>query len=146
MTDHVWSVLCSKSITDAATNQISLIETIEKITAHMPIPPEGEGVTASLPMHLVSLWIRSELDTPEEGISRIMIEGPGGYLSAAQEVAINLKDNFRVRNLIQMDGIPIRGPGVYNFLIQLRDEADLEAGWVTCAKIPLEVEFNEPTQ
>ena len=41
MIEHAWSVLCTRSVTDRESNNISLFEVIEQISTVGPAPPPG---------------------------------------------------------------------------------------------------------
>lgn len=74
---HVWSIVCSNSVIDVRTNNISLFNTLERIVfslkdedierlqsqfdGNLPVPISAEFVT---------MWVRSEFQTPEIEIGR----------------------------------------------------------------------------
>src|SRR5262245_60174861 len=77
MAKHVWSVLCYKGVVDQFTNQVSLLDVTETVVVKLlePVPQATDAETndVRLPMnlHLVTLWIRSNLAVPEECDTRV---------------------------------------------------------------------------
>ncbi|MFB6212469.1 MAG: hypothetical protein ABEI53_01470, partial [Candidatus Magasanikbacteria bacterium] len=64
--NHIWSVLCNKTLVDQDTNNISLIDVVEKIDLAGPLE-EIEEVTEGnkkaeigVDFQLVSFWFRAD--------------------------------------------------------------------------------------
>ena len=78
---HVWSILCSKGIIDKASNNISLIETLEEIHVPAEIIGGREGgleVIPAIPLNWVTLWTRSDPTKAEKNWTRNTIVSPSG--------------------------------------------------------------------
>ncbi len=136
---HIWSVLCQLTVVDARRNTVSLIETIERLTfSAMEIAPgEDRTLVFPLPIELASLWIRSDLDMPEENIIRVQIAAPSGeILNIEQEFTVDLNEFQRYRALFTFNFLPYVGNGFYHFVVQWLDD---DEEWQDAASIPLEV-------
>lgn len=138
MIDHVWSVLCARSVTDNRTNTVSLFNVLEQIQI-----ASVQGVLAPglLPaaIELVSLWTRSEPGQPARGSGRIEVVLPDGSVAVEQAFDVDLSGFERLRTQAALSAIPIVGPGRYVFRIskQLQGEED----WVEVARIPLQIDI-----
>jgi hypothetical protein len=140
---HVWSVFCSRPIVDAESNQLSLIETIEAVTVFLP---PGRNVDAmdnpssavEFRSHLVSLWERSDWAAPEIGQMRIRLFDPSGAETAPTQdpIAVDLSAKNRMRTIIGIAALPLRGVGRYEFRIEASEE---DGRWTVAARIPFEL-------
>lgn len=140
MIDHVWTVLCSKSIIDKDSNSISLLEVIEQITGR---GVKGEAVVP-IPMELVSLWARTDPEKPARGRARVCLIEPDGSERDPFEIDIDLMTYQRSRTRFQMSGLPIRLAGRYYFRIEIHTQG--EEGWGEVSRIPLEVVLQGSSQ
>ena len=139
MITHVWSVLCSRSVIDTESNNITLVEILEQITLQGLPPTQGdrEGV---VPIHveLVTLWSRTRIDQPGQSRARTTFIRPSGPLTeSVQEYPIDLREHRRLRQRTRLAGLTIREPGFHAFRVEYLDLARNE--WSTVAEIPLEV-------
>jgi len=139
MARHTWSVLCSRSVLDAETNNMTLVEVIEQINIVIPPSPppaEGRGL-APMSLELVSLWMRDNLDVPERAQSRIRILLPNGTEAASMSNDVDLSTFARARLRGRMQGVPIENNvgGTYEFVVE-KKEGD---SWRQVASVPLQV-------
>lgn len=137
MIEHIWSILCSRSVTDRDTNNIILLDVLEQITAVVPIRSATEDAGLLSPNELVSLWSRSVSDRPERGRGRIRLLAPDGSELGRHEFDIDLTQRERLRTQTRSAGLPIRGSGRYDFIVDLQEQAD--ADWREVCKVPLKV-------
>ena len=77
MINHVWTVLCHRTLIDQKSNNVSMIDAIEQINIK---GREGPTV-AQISMELVSLWIRSDPNTGTRGQYRISFIEPNNATS-----------------------------------------------------------------
>ena len=144
MIDHVWTVLCSRSVIDRETNNMSLFEVIEQLTLGDASPPaersaEDEGL-APIQLELVTLWTRHRDDESESGRARIRFYRPSGWFDPlTREYNIDLTVHRRVRNRSKLAGLAIREPGRHHFETSVWDEAGDD--WHVVATTPLEITF-----
>ncbi len=134
MIEHVWTVLCSRAITDQVSNNVSLVEVLERLAG--PAGPVGEAIIP-VQAYLVTLWVRSPFEEPARGRARMRVLGPNGQqVGEALMYDVDLTEFPRLRNSIAFGGIPFGGNGVHSFVIEA--EVD-DQRWQEKAKIPLEV-------
>jgi hypothetical protein len=156
MAHHVWSVLCLRGIVDAETQQITLFEVVEKLTitaTRDAVKRDIEEATAkgkvplmTHPMQIVSWWVRSEHDVPEEGALRLRVLSPSGEGPQAGPFPINLRDNHGFRFSAKNPAVPIHNIedlGKYWWYIMEQRTGEGEEDWETVARLPLKVELQE---
>jgi hypothetical protein len=137
MIRHVWSVLCSSSVIDVQSNNISLYNTLEQITIKDNPKPDG---VLPFNFHIVSSWIRSDSNIPATGLERISFLDPLGKKTGSIELPINLSEHERARNRFEFSGLPASKPGRHIFLVEYRLENN-ESNWHSIAEIPLTIIF-----
>lgn len=143
MVEHVWSVLCTRSIIDKSTNNASLLEILEQVTILEPIPTGQQNIALALAFEIVSLWQRSNHDEPARGEGRIRIEMASGSQTLPQfQIDITPAGMHRRRSVYRMNGMPFDGFGVYKFVVELKDESTSQ--WKAVATIPLELSQGVP--
>jgi hypothetical protein len=135
---HVWSVLCSHSLIDQETNNISLFGVLEQISATGP-PVTGERQAVPINCELVTLWSRSIPDQSETGRFRLRCETPNTLLFES-EGDIDLTNHRRRRLRAKIDLLPVPETATYYFRMCLWNAADND--WCEVAAIPLDVEIN----
>ena len=141
MIEHVWSVLCSHSVIDRESNNISLFEVIEKISGIAPVNAEG---VVPIQLELVSLWSRENLEEPESGEARIIFLAPDGTeIGSPIPYAVDMSEYARTRHRSRINGIPIRGSGKYTFQTEIRKNDDSEP--VSRVSLEIAIQVHEET-
>jgi hypothetical protein len=133
MINHIWTVLCSRVITDQQSNNVSLIDVIEQITVAFP---EEQNAPGSIPVNLslITLWERT--DQPVRKMGRIRVQFPSGdFVDQEITYEVDLTTFQRTRTIIGMNGFPVRGAGRHTIHVDLR--SDDGTGWDEVACIPL---------
>ena len=144
MIECVWAVLCSKSIIDDDTKNISLISVLEqcKIELVGPIPTAKNPLHVPEAFELVTLWTRDDTNNPCKGRSRITIIPPDGAPAVTgPEFVIDLTVHERLRMRTHVGGFPVTGSGRYKFHVEHYQESDNE--WKKVVAIPLFVQLVE---
>ncbi len=148
---HIWSVLCRKGIQDKETNQISLVEVIEKVVLQGDIvkgaranAPEGaQRLMVPIQMQLVSWWARSDREQPEAARARLAIIDVDGKEFSNNEMPLPLDEHASYRTIMKIPAVPIdRGAGTMWIEVSKSDGE----GWITVASIPLQVEITEAAE
>jgi hypothetical protein len=133
--EHVWTVFCRRTLIDADTNQISIIDSIDD----MSIVIQAGAKRLDIECVIASLWGRSDMRQPEKGRFRMRLRTPSGKLAVDPKMyPLDLEDARWLRTRIQLYGLPIDGPGRYLFLTELEVE---DGDWKTVAQTPYEVEI-----
>ena len=136
MIDHVWSVLCETSLLDQDSKLISLINCLEEITI-----PEEPAPDKALPIvvSLVSMWVRSDPNTPSKGQTRINFVSPSGNTLQSLANDVDLTNHERLRARGQFQGLKTPEDGQYHFEVEFRENDQQE--WSRVAFVPFKVNF-----
>ena len=130
---HVWSVLCQDAVIDRDSNAVSIFKCMEGVAAKFA----GSELPTAMPFEckLVTLWSRSDVSVPEKVPSRIRYVAPDG--TSLQEIPheVDLTEHARSRNFLFLQTLPYRSDGVYEFVIETRDDDE----WQVVAKVPFQV-------
>jgi len=144
MIKHIWSVLCSQSLIDASSNNISLIGILEEIhLTRKPSSPKRQkermkGKPAfPIVMEWVTLWERTPGESANLVPVRDIVSAPSGEILVQQEYNIDFGKHNRMRWRRKFSGLPERGPGQYQFCTQIKDEKTNT--WESVSSLPLEV-------
>lgn len=133
---HVWTILCSRSVIDIDSKNISIQNVIEQLS--IPGSPSPDGKIA-IPMELVSFWTRAELGNGIMGEARVSFLQPSGQESELLVYPIDLSEAPRARVRVQIAMISVPEPGRYQFCVEYR-LSDTEL-WQQATQIPLDVNF-----
>ena len=138
MIRHAWSVLCTRAITDSESRNISLLEVLEQIN----IPAGAQfPLVAPIQSDFVSFWYRSNPNQPERGTCRISVVTPNNQAREATQQTVDLTVYQRSRTIARSAGITLDAPGIYQFIIDLRQEGQQE--WENVAHVPVSVVTTE---
>lgn len=140
MIDHAWSVLCSNSIIDRESNNISLIDILEQWN----LPPDSEfPVVIGNPFVLVTMWSRANLSHGVKGRAKISIRNPNDETKDMPEYEIGLENHGRFRHRSGFQGFQLISEGKYVFDVFLLHDGEEEISQVV-ASVPLEVRLTDP--
>ncbi|MBK8987354.1 MAG: hypothetical protein IPM39_14970 [Chloroflexi bacterium] len=133
---HVWTVLCSRSVIDIDSKNISIQNVIEQVEIAANPSPEGK---IAIPMELVSFWARADPGIGIRGEARILFLQPSGKEAELLAYPLDLEDSPKARVRVNIAVVPVPEPGRYLFHVEYR----LHEGesWQLVAKIPLDVNF-----
>jgi len=147
MAEHVWSIASQRSIIDIHDNSLSIIDVIEELTLESPNEIPENGVLIPFPFVITSMWVRSDLATPEQLQSRVVIRSPAGKdLASSKENLLDLTEHERMRTRAMMESLPITGEGTHTVLVQQLKETKSGERWTTEAKIPISIHFRKTTE
>lgn len=139
MPRHVWTVLCSNTSVDKATNNVTLFEAVEGLSLPPEVPADRD-VAIQLELVLVTLWSRTNPAVPEAGNGRFRLVAPEDQTLMTGEHDLSLGGQYiRSRNFSRLRNLPLHGPGFYEFVIEYRVAGEQE--WVEATRVPLEVRF-----
>ncbi len=138
MANHLWSVLCGNSSTDELSHNISLFDVTEQIT--LDGIPVNEKIILPTKFHLVITWMRSDLSKEESIVVKIGFQSPNKEITIAGEIQVDLKTFIRGRSILVITGLPLSGPGMYNFVVEYRDINSNT--WQSAPSFPLQVEYS----
>lgn len=133
MAHHIWTVVCARSIVDAETQNLTLLDILEQVSAPASVFESDE---AFLPLRLevVSLWARREPEVQTQAEGRLRWKDPKGEILEEQEYTIDLREHPRSRTRVRVPGLPVSTPGLYFFTVSQRSE---KGSWEEVARIPI---------
>lgn len=145
---HVWSLICSNSLLDQQSNNLSLINTIEKFTITIPkeemlkVKEKGaNGFLFPVNFEIVSRFIKNEVNKATFFDLRIKLINPDEktVLTSDKKYALEKdKKNLRVRN--RFNTFPVSKSGDYFFIVEIKDIDT--SRYIEVAMIPLEIVLN----
>jgi hypothetical protein len=137
---HIYSILCTRAVVDQVSNNLTIVEVVERLSGPAVTEPTARGIIA-IPLDFVTLWARTNFHQGERSRARLRILGPNDAdLGDAIAYAVDLEQFTRVRNMTRFAGLPFSGQGVYNLVVEM------EAGtaWQEVARYPLEISLDLP--
>jgi hypothetical protein len=142
MARHVWSLLCRRTLIDAQTDSLSIIDHVERATAHPSVPIEN-FTAVNFQCRLVSLWVRSNTDQPETASMRVALQFPDGTMASYSDpTAVDLQTFGWARVFITLGVLPFKGPGRCEFLVEASIAPD---AWQEVARLPLDLQLEDST-
>lgn len=140
MLRHVWSVICSKSVIDNDSNNISLFDVIEEVRIELrkEVTPDITSHGAiSFNFEWVTLWARAEFGKPTKGQVRDCVLDPSGKVIGEREYEVDLSkhERFRIRRMLQNPLFQVSGQ--YQFCTQVKGEK--QGIWNDVSSVPLTV-------
>jgi hypothetical protein len=143
MLKHIWSVLCSRSIIDIESNNISLIDVVEQVEiTRNPISKDvsqkDEKLTIPLTFTLVNFWSRVSKEESFKGFLELDFIDPTDTILTTISYAFDVKENNRrMRTRTIMAGLPVTEGGIYKFRTKVKfSETD---AYSIVNELPLEV-------
>lgn len=150
MAEHIWSVLCDRSVIDKYTNQISLLNVIESIRITVEeggakkIRAEAEKTGRSPvfghKMQLVTWWVRSDPDVPETieiQIANYSPSGERGGVPVSGRVDLVHHRSYRIQ--VEIGGVAYKGDGLYWIVVERRGQR----GWEPVSRLPVNISLIE---
>ena len=134
MIDHIWTVVCSRSVIDRESNNISIQNILEQVTVNGPSRP---GTVIPIELEVVSLWTKTDPSLPHRGRARITLVSPAGRALRTTELEIDMSTYERYRTRNRFQGLPVGPSGRHIFRVEVREDgSDV---WRQVAAIPLQV-------
>lgn len=147
----VWAVICQKAVIDKDTNNVTLFNVIEEITApanppviEQTIPADARALAPTI-FELVVLWKRNDIGVGETGRSRIQLLAPNGEAIADQPVEgeVDLNAYKRLRQRITFPGIPYHEDGLQEGEYMIRiEKRERGSDWELAFQLPLEISIS----
>lgn len=143
--NHAWSIICSSSVIDQETNNISLTNLIERISFPVSIETlenakkEGkDGLMFVFPFEIVSRFFRKDANNATAFDVRLRLLNPLSkpVITSERRVAVEKGiKNMRVRT--RLENLPVNMPGDCEMHIDMREVDETE--FRNVAIIPLEL-------
>jgi hypothetical protein len=139
--EHVWTVFCRRVLIDDSTNQMTLIDAVESVSIALHEQPRPGEAFFQIEAALATLWIRSEITTPEKGDIRVTLHGPSGRINSVEPLIlpIDLTVHGRQRSKVTIPALPFGEPGRYVFEVEVNEVGE----WRRVAGVPYELTVKE---
>jgi hypothetical protein len=142
MARHVWSLLCRHTLQETSGDFFfSIVDVLDGTNVSRSTPDEDLKTATSMNFRckLVSTWIRSDLSQPEIGTARVGLILPNRErASYSDPINVDMRTFNRCRTFVKLEVLPLRGEGLYEFLIELHTPT----AWEVVARVPLSIEFD----
>lgn len=145
MAEHIWTVLCEKTLLDREVETLSLIEITESISVEgleqkiqEALKLGKKGAFINTTMQLVSWWFRSD-PTEDRLQARFSFENPAGVRLHSEEMSKQWEaGDAALRVFIKFARVPVTEPGLYWFVVE-RPVASKkkEPRWIVATRVPL---------
>lgn len=115
MIRHLWSIFCALSVTDGQTQNVSLINVLERLQITVTDKGKAEGrLVVPMPCEVVTLWEREEPEVATEGAARVEIVDSHGQTLGNAEVRVDLTQFLRCRSRTAFNAFPVTDSGRYH--------------------------------
>lgn len=146
---HVWTILCQSATIDTVSNDLTLIKTIDELSATFPNADAlsafqeaaaKDPVGAPMSCELVTLWKKTDRTKEASFDMRVSYRNPEGKILSTTDIPTVMEPGkFRHRNRLNIPVVPMTGPGEYFFVIEAKANEDKKYELVT--EIPLDIVF-----
>lgn len=144
MAHHWWSTFSSFATIDQGTNNVSAIDLIEMLRVSPP-PDTDKPLSIVMRSVVVSLWGRTDLHTPESLLGRARWMDATGHELGSFVYEIDLQNHERSRIRLNLNAIPIRDTGTYQWQISCAHK-DTPDEWQVVAQLPVQVVFDDQAE
>lgn len=138
---NLWSILCSKSVIDSTTNQLSLFDCIDEITINFSNAEDIKKPTKNIPINfeIVSLWLDESISQTRKFDYTIDIIDPEGkMLKEITKEAVIEKNKKRLRTIMRISGMAVTTEGKYIFKIKYKEAKN---NFIIVSEIPVDIKF-----
>lgn len=136
---HIWSVACQKTLVDANTNILSLLEVLEKIDINIKNASkikDKNSLTVPIHFEVTSFWRKIETNKAVQGEAKIVIYSPQNAEIANASVKFTISAKAKSsRTIVKINGMRLTGPGEYK--IEVQEKVGQEH--IVVAEIPFDV-------
>lgn len=135
------ALLCTKVIRDSDSNLISIIDMIENL--NITKTDNNDNFQLQATFDFLAHWMITNQESKRIDQFKLFLEFPDKSEIELIAADMNFGDHTFLRSIIHINGMTIKGQGVYYFLVKLQDDKQY---WQTVGKVPLVVSFIAPTQ
>jgi hypothetical protein len=147
---HIWTVICSQSTIDSESNNLTLVNVIERIGIRVPASEikkmrekGAKKIAFPTPLEITSLLRNNAYKKAAVFDFRVrMLDELGKTVTNVVEQKIALKEgikNIRIRN--KFNAIAVEQGGDYWFVVELKSVE--ENSYKEVASVPLQIEIEE---
>lgn len=136
-----WAVVCYQSIRNQETNNLSLIEILDRLIVPHPPMFKEKPQFFSFNYEVVVSWEMGEDDGKKPDKFRLSILDPLGEILLQGEEELEVRDIGKYVTAIQFNGLPITEPGLYKFRLEVPGSTD-GSEWEEVKVVSLPVTYN----
>ena len=136
MINHIWTILCSRSIVDQETQNISLLDVLEQVTIPYQLFSQGKGLVLPINFEVVTFWGRQHPKMAHQGTARLLLQSPSGQILNEHQYLVDLSQYERTRTRARVSSLMIHEPGRHIFIVEFKKN---EREWTRVAEVPLQV-------
>ncbi|GEM_PF-2921715 len=127
-TKYIRTIICAKSIVEAESNNISLIELIDAITINTKEPlPKGKPTGIPLGFEIVSFWTKEkDADDVQIDLKLEALDPKGEVLNSHNGVFTFPKDKQNMRFIFKLAGFKVTESGVYLLRLSYKEHGETE--------------------
>lgn len=148
MINHIWSILCRRSVIDNETNNISLYDVLEELGIEVTVKgqaPQDLPINIPIDYEVVSMWMKDKKEIHEKGDIDIEIVNPQGKVLKNIPQAVEIASGSqRLRSRMRIAGFGATGSGIYLFRVKMKQGKEKE--YKTVAELPLEVKITKKVE
>ena len=141
--EHIWTVLCGRSIVEVGTNKISLVDVVERVTLpdrEILEVAEKKQITLGVPCTLASMFWRE--GPTREWQYRLDLVLPNGTRNKQEPLRVSgVEEVGSNRVMVGFQGVTFGGLGTYYFEVRTRPDGGKR--WKRVARVPLQVVLEE---
>lgn len=141
MISHVWTVICSRSVIDEASKNISLMDIVEQVTISAESAKQKETLLP-MPFEVVTLWAKEAATGKSETEARLRLLSPEGKRNPSPNLSRRSSRTSPNAHSNPCSRPTICGRGDVQFCVDLRRQ-DGET-WREVAHIPLQIQIDAP--
>lgn len=145
---HLWSLICEKAIIDGETNNVSIINAIERFSINIPLSQKEEavkngskGFSFPIPFEVVTVYRKSTLDKEIMFSHKITLQNTEHEILAESNNVHKIErhiTNFRIRN--QMRQLLVDKSGLFSIGVWCKEND--EKDYILCHEIPFDIILN----
>ena len=123
MIKHAWSLLAQNTVVDQTSNTLSIQVVVENLNVSIPATNIPNEVVVPFNGQLIALLYRDDVSKIESAIFHFIFLSPSGetLLQGSQQAEFP-KGKRNIRIIGGLNGLKLRGEGIYRFEISLDNE------------------------
>ena len=135
--NHIWSVLCKKSIVDADTNNINL-EVLEEITFSVPLDDKFKlPASFNFDYEIVSFWTSAKKSGEKFYVEMEFVDPNKKALNKIEQEITFPENKTRLRTRVKANGLNVTKEGEY--ILKVKAKSKKSENFKTLAELPLTV-------
>jgi hypothetical protein len=151
MANHIWTVLCEKSLVDPRNQVMSLIDLTESLSQEglgqrleEALRLGKKGTLVDVELQLVSWWYRSDLGEATLQVRFVLRNPVEKEVFTQPATMVWKKDATTLKITVNIDRFPVTMLGLHWFVVEQYASTRRKPRWVTVTRLP--VSFDDAKQ